>query len=188
MSRNTRITIFFTVLGLAGAAGGFLTWRLFFAEPPAPGGVAEASPVALAEVGSRRPDFRLRDLGGTVRDVKEWDGQVLAINFWATWCPPCRREIPDFIALQNELGERGLQFVGIAIDDREAVAEFVDALGVNYPTLVGQADAMEVGRSLGNTFGALPYTVVVDRQGVMVFAKRGELSRAQAEEVILPLL
>ncbi len=188
MSRNIRITLFFLVLGLAGAAGGFFTWRLFFAEPAHPDLLASKQPAGLAEVGSRHPDFSLPDLGGIVREVSEWDGRVLVINFWATWCPPCRREMPDFIALQRQFGERGLQFVGIAIDEPDAVAEFAETLGVNYPTLVAQADAMELGRRLGNTLGSLPYTVIVDRQGTMVFAKRGELSREQAEEVILPLL
>ncbi len=186
MSRNTRIGLFFLVLGLAGAAGGFLTGRLLDRDRHSPN--LSEQPVGLAEVGSRRPDFRLPDLNGVVREVQEWDGQVLVVNFWATWCPPCRREMPDFIALQAQYGERGLQFVGIAIDERAAVADFVQELGVNYPTLIGQADAMEVGQRLGNTMGALPYTVIVDRQGVLVFAKRGELSREQAEEVILSLL
>ena len=186
MSRNTRIGLFFVVLGLAGAAGGFFTGRLLDGGPEPPN-LAE-QPVGLAEVGSRRPDFALPDLDGVLRNVQEWDGRVLVVNFWATWCPPCRREIPDFIALQEQYGERGLQFVGIAIDERAAVADFVQELGVNYPSLVGQADAIELGRRLGNSLGALPYTVIVDRQGMLVFAKRGELSREQAEAVISSLL
>ncbi len=186
MSRNTRIGLFFVVLGLAGAAGGFFTGRLLDGGPEPPK-LAE-QPVGLAEVGSRRPDFALPDLDGVLRNVQEWDGRVLVVNFWATWCPPCRREIPDFIALQEQYGERGLQFVGIAIDERAAVADFVQELGVNYPSLVGQADAIELGRRLGNSLGALPYTVIVDRQGMLVFAKRGELSREQAEAVISSLL
>ena len=188
MTPNTRLTLFFLVLGLAGATGGFFTWRLFFAEQARPDPLASEQPVGLAEVGSRRPDFSLPDLDGVVRDVSEWDGRVLVINFWATWCPPCRREMPDFIALQQQFGERGLQFVGIAMDEPETVAEFVETLGVNYPTLIAQADAMELGRRLGNAMGSLPYTVIVDRQGTMVFAKRGELSREQAEQVIVSLL
>ena len=186
MSRNTRIGLLVVVLGLAGAAGGFFTGRVLNGDRPPPN-VSNRS-VALAEVGSRRPDFRLPDLDGVIREVQEWDGRVLVVNFWATWCPPCRREMPGFIALQNQYAERGLQFVGIAIDEQTAVADVVQELGVNYPTLMGQADAMELGRRFGNTLGALPYTVIVDRQGILVFAKRGELSRDQAEEVILSVL
>ena len=188
MSRNIRNSLFVLVLALAGAAGGFFSWRFFHTDQPPAGLSASGEPAGLAAVGSRRPDFRLPDLGGAVRDVGEWDGRVLVINFWATWCPPCRREMPDFIALQQQFGEQGLQFLGIAVDERDAVSEFVSSLGVNYPILLGQMDAMELGRRLGNTLGALPYTVIVDRQGTMVFAKRGELSREQAEEVILSLL
>ncbi len=186
MSRNTRISLLFLVLGLAGAAGGFFMGRVLDRGQPPPS--PSERPAGLAEVGSRRPDFRLPDLDGVVREVQEWDGQVLVVNFWATWCPPCRREMPDFIALQEQYGERGLQFVGIAIDEQAGVADFVQDLGVNYPTLIGQADAMMLGRRFGNTLGALPYTVIVDRQGILVFAKRGELSRDQAEEVILSVL
>ena len=185
MSRNTRIGLFFLVLGLAGATGGFFTGRLLNRDRPPPS--LPEQPVGLAEAGSRRPDFRLIDLDGVVREVREWDGRVLVVNFWATWCPPCRREIPGFIALQEQYAERGLQFVGIAIDEQAAVADLVRELGVNYPILMGQADAMELGRRFGNTLGALPYTVIVDREGIVVFAKRGELSREQAEEVILSL-
>ncbi len=186
MSRNTRISLFVLILGLAGATGGFFTGRLLDRDRPPPN--RSDQPVGLAELGSRRPDFRLPDLDGVVREVQEWDGRVLVVNFWATWCPPCRREMPGFIALQRQYAERGLQFLGIAIDEQAAVADVVQELGVNYPTLLGQADAMELGRRFGNTLGALPYTVIVDREGIMVFAKRGELSREQAEEVILSFL
>ena len=187
MNPRLRATLFVLVLGLA-ATGGFLTWRLLFGPPSESSAALTAGPVALAAIGSRRPDFRLPDLDGVMREAAEWDGKVLVVNFWATWCAPCRREMPGFVTLQEQYGERGLQFVGIAMDERDAIAKFVKAIGVNYPTLVGDMAALELTRRYGNRLGTLPYTVIVDRQGTLVFAKGGELDRRQAEAAILSFL
>ncbi len=143
---------------------------------------------AAANRGTQRPEFTLNDLQNRPRGVGEWDGKVLVVNFWATWCPPCRKEIPQFIALQQEFGTRGLQFLGIAIDDPRAVGEFVQSLRLNYPILVGEQDAIDVAKTYGNLIGALPYTVVVDRKGAIVLTHQGELSGQQLEQVILRLI
>lgn len=132
----------------------------------------------------RRPDFTLNDLSGAPRSVSEWDGKVLVVNFWATWCPPCREEIPHFVALQNELGGQGVQFLGVAIDEPAEVRAFVREHGVNYPTLVGAEDAMAVSQRFGNDLGALPYTVIVDRTGRVAFTHRGALPKADIERAL----
>ena len=137
---------------------------------------------------TQRPEFTLTDLQNRPRRVGEWDGKVLVVNFWATWCSPCRKEIPQFIALQQEFGTRGLQFLGIAIDDPGAVREFVQSLQVNYPVLVGEQDAIDVAKAYGNLIGALPYTVVVDRKGAIVLTHQGEVSGHQLEQVIARLI
>jgi thiol-disulfide isomerase/thioredoxin len=113
---------------------------------------------------------------------------VLVVNFWATWCPPCRREIPTFIELQQEYSARGLQFVGLAMDEAGRVRDFATTLGINYPLLVGEQAVVDAARAYGNEAGLLPYSAVVDREGKIVFTWAGELTREQAEEVILPLL
>lgn len=143
---------------------------------------------AAANRGTQRPEFMLNDLKNKPRSVGEWDGKVLVVNFWATWCPPCRKEIPQFIALQREFGDRGLQFLGIAIDDPGMVREFVQSLQLNYPILVGEQDAIDVANAYGNLIGALPYTVVVDRKGTIVLTHQGEVSGHQLEQVIVPLI
>lgn len=143
---------------------------------------------AATNRGTQRPEFTLNDLQNKPRRVGEWDGKVLVVNFWATWCPPCRKEIPQFIALQQELGKRGLQFLGIAIDDPRAVREFVQSLQLNYPILVGEQDAIDVAKAYGNLIGALPYTVVVDRKGTIVLTHQGEFSGHELEQVIVRLI
>lgn len=143
---------------------------------------------AAANRGTQRPEFTLNDLQNKPRRVGEWDGKVLVINFWATWCSPCRKEISQFIALQQEFGKRGLQFLGIAIDDPGAVREFVQSLQFNYPVLVGEQDAIDVAEAYGNLIGVLPYTVVVDRKGAIVLTHQGEVSGHQLELVIVGLI
>lgn len=150
--------------------------------------VQPAPAVNTSVIGNPRPEFALADTEGKPHNIKEWDGKVLVINFWATWCPPCRKEMPAFIALQEQYGARGLQFVGVAIDEADKVAEFMDTYGVNYPMLLGDLAAIEVGKAYGNRFGALPYTVIIDRQGKIAFTRRGELEKDTAEAEIKKLL
>ena len=143
---------------------------------------------APAQVGSQRPEFSLPDQEGITHKLSEWDGKVLVINFWATWCPPCRKETPAFVALQRQYGAKGLQFIGVAIDEKDNVENFADTYGVNYPMLLGDLDAINTSKAYGNRFGTLPYTVIVDRQGKIAFIQRGELLKATAEEQIKALL
>jgi thiol-disulfide isomerase/thioredoxin len=143
-----------------------------------------ATATAKGVVGTPRPDFRLPDLEDRVRSVSEWNGKVLVVNFWATWCPPCRKEMPAFIELQEKYADKGLQFVGIAIDEKDKVIDFSDTYGVNYPMLVGDLEAIKLGKAYGNRFGALPYTVIIDRGGNIRFTQRGELPRETAEAEI----
>ncbi|RKZ87941.1 MAG: TlpA family protein disulfide reductase [Candidatus Parabeggiatoa sp. nov. 1] len=135
-----------------------------------------------------RPDFSLPDLQGKIRTNSEWDGKVVVVNFWATWCPPCRKEIPLFIDWQKQYAEQGLQFVGIAIDNQEAVQNFVDTMDMNYPVLVGEYKAIPLAQNFGNRIGALPFTAVVDRAGKIVWRYPGEVTQTQVEQIILPLL
>jgi len=151
------------------------------------GGAAVISAVGTM-IGKQRPEFQLPDTEGKIRSISEWDNKVLVVNFWATWCPPCRREIPMFIDLQDRYADKGLQFIGVAIDKPDMVSDFIDTMGINYPILVGESDAMSITKQYGNRFGALPYTVVIDRSGNIIFRKRGEIDRDQILDTVLPLL
>ncbi|MFO1435350.1 MAG: TlpA disulfide reductase family protein [Gammaproteobacteria bacterium] len=119
-----------------------------------------------------RVEFTLPDLQGKPHSISEFDGKVVVLNFWATWCPPCRDEIPDFNALQSKYGARGVQFVGVAMDEKDAVENFVKTLPINYVVLVGDEEG-KITTSYGNELIALPYTVVIDRKGQVVATRKG---------------
>ena len=138
--------------------------------------------------GTPSPDFTLMDVTGQQRNVSEWKGKVLVINFWATWCPPCLEEIPHFIKLQNKYGHQGLQFVGIALEGVDEVLDFAKEQGINYPLLVGEQEVIKLASKFGNRIGGLPYTVILDRESRISFIKQGPLSVSKAEQEITSLL
>jgi len=134
------------------------------------------------------PEFNLPDVNGVTRNSREWEGKIVLLNFWATWCPPCIKETPAFVDLQEEFGAAGIQFVGVAIDKKDSVLDFMDTYGVRYPMLIGEDEAINIAKEYGNRFGALPYTVVINRQGQIHFVQRGEMTREMAEKNIKQLL
>lgn len=148
------------------------------AVPAAPASQIAAAPVA----------FNFPDLEGKQRHLTEWQGQVVLVNFWAPWCPPCRKEMPALMELQEKYAARGLAVVGVTIDTRENAQNFADSLGINFPILIGEEGGLELAQTLGNKVGALPYTVVLDRRGRAVYTHRSEITLQQAEQAILPLL
>jgi thiol-disulfide isomerase/thioredoxin len=130
----------------------------------------------------------LPDTTGQEQRLDQWRGKVVIVNFWATWCAPCREEMPEFIKAQNEWGAKGLQFVGIAVDSVAKVREFEKEIGLNYPTLVGGAGAMDLSKVLGNEYMALPFSVVIDRKGGIAYTQLGVLKPAKLQELVKQLL
>ena len=124
------------------------------------------------------------DVLGQRQPLARWRGQVLVLNFWASWCAPCREEIPDFVALRTQFHPSGVEFVGIAIDNPANVAQFLRTLPINYPVLVGEGAAHNLARQLGSPGGALPYTIVLDRDGTVVLRHLGRLPRAALETTL----
>jgi len=133
------------------------------------------------------PDFTLPDVSGQPHAISEWQGKLRVINFWATWCGPCLKEIPEFIALQEQFANKGLQFIGIAVDSPEAVASYLSSININYPILVGDMPAISIAHQLGNNIDAVPFTVIVNQQGQIIHQHAGEFSKEQLLEVISPL-
>ncbi len=134
------------------------------------------------------PTFSLPDLSGKARNIKEWQGKILIINFWATWCPPCMKEMPEFEALQNELGKQGVQFIGIALDEPEPAKEFITKKKISYPILIGQDSGIKIAHDLGNVVNTVPFTVIVNKLGKIVKRKMGTLNREEILEIVTPLL
>ena len=130
----------------------------------------------------------LHDLDGKAQPFEQWAGKVLVVNFWATWCAPCREEIPLFVSLQKKYGDRGLQFVGIAIDQPEKVRPYAAELGMNFPILIGGADAIALTRILGNRAAVLPFTLIIDRAGRVVRREVGAAKEAKLEPLLSSLL
>lgn len=130
----------------------------------------------------------LPDAAGKEQSIGQWRGKVVVVNFWATWCAPCREEMPEFVRAQTEFGSRGLQFVGIAVDQADKVDQFAKDLGLNYPTLIGGYGAVELSKTLGNRLAALPFTIIVDRQGQVVHTQLGPLKPSQLRSIVSKLL
>ncbi|MCC7080538.1 MAG: TlpA family protein disulfide reductase [Burkholderiales bacterium] len=171
MTRSTRLFLFAVVALLALAGGYFARLWLGADTPP-----QDAGAVLLAT--------RLNDPAGVPQPMAQWQGKVLVVNFWATWCPPCLKEIPEFIRLQQRYGPKGVQFVGIAIDDSAQVVAFMAEHAMNYPVLMAKREGLDLARAAGNRVGALPFTVVIDRQGKAAHVELGVLD----EHRLAPLL
>jgi len=128
------------------------------------------------------------DLQGRKRRLLEWRGQVLACNFWATWCAPCLEEVPLFIAAKQHHARKGFEVIGIGIDNAAKISDFAAKFLINYQLLVADADAIGLMRQLGNPAGALPYTVLLDRNGAIAHRKLGAFRKEELERVLAGLL
>ncbi len=182
MSRQR--TLLFVSVAVVAMAAGALTGSLLKRDPNT--GTKGAGPATL--IGNPRPPFTLGAADGRRVSADDFDGQVMLINFWATWCAPCREEMPMLNEVQAELGPAGLAVVGIALDDVTRARTFAAELDIDYTILVGAGDVMTTTLAYGNQAGVLPYTVLVDREGVVRWTYLGELKRDALIQKITPLL
>ncbi len=161
------------VLGVGGLAA-LAGWGVSAWHAP-----ADAEPLRSA---------RFADLGGVSRSLHDWSDRVLVVNFWGTWCPPCREEIPALVAARAKLLPSGVEFVGIAIDQAVKVAQFVRNVPISYPILIADPNALSLVRELGNPSGALPFTVVLDRKGRVTHRNLGAVTQQKIERQALEAL
>ena len=167
LSTPTGLTLALSAAALLAYAG----LRLF-----ATASVEQAPPQTAAAgetLADRLPEFALPNLDGDRRSIQSWPGKPLLVNFWATWCAPCRREIPMLKEFQT--GNASLQVVGIAIDRLEPVLAFADEMQFNYPVLIGEAEAMAAASAFGVQFLALPFTVFTGADGAVLGVHTGEV-------------
>lgn len=124
------------------------------------------------------------DLDGKPRRLLEWQGRPLLCNFWATWCAPCREEVPLLVAAKQQGLRSGIEIVGIAIDTVDKVRQFATTYKINYPLLVGDATGIAVLRELGNKAGALPFTVALGSDGTLVWRHLGAVKEPELRKVL----
>jgi thiol-disulfide isomerase/thioredoxin len=198
---NRRLLAGIVVIAVA-AAGGFIAQRMTARRPSltavnasqaAAATVPAASPAdtSAADGGDesaappRRvipeslPAFTLADRDGVARDLSYWKGRPLIVNFWATWCGPCREEIPLLKTLRNERAHDRLEVIGIAIDARADVLKYARDIGIDYPILIGEKDGYAAAEAFGVSM-VLPFSVFADRKGRIVTLKVGELHADEA--------
>jgi thiol-disulfide isomerase/thioredoxin len=168
-------TLLFASVGLLASLAGV---SLFLAERaasrPEATSPADISPAALMSA-------RFAGADGQPRSLAEFPGKILVVNFWATWCAPCREEIPGFVRLQSRWSGRGVQFVGIAQDEPDKVARFAAEFGIDYPLWTGGSEVMELSRRLGNRLGVMPHTVLIDPRGTVLESRVGIFHEATLE-------
>ncbi len=172
-------------LGTA-VAGAYLRQRTSApaADPVAAALAPAPKPGPLATVPALRPLFTLKDPQGTPHAISEWDGRPLMVNFWATWCAPCRREIPLLNRLYHEPALPDLAIVGIAVDVPADVVSFLREVPVDYPVRVGEQDGLDAANAFGVEQMAFPFTAFVDRQGRVFSVHLGELHEADARATL----
>lgn len=157
------------------------------ASPPSQsdfGPALDAGVVAPSKIPDRLPNFSLGDRAGKATSITNWNDKSLILNFWATWCAPCRREIPLLKTLASEWGDRGVQVIGVAVDYRDKVNAYADELKIAYPLLIGEQEALDVAAQLGVDTPVFPFTVFTDRRGDVVALYIGELHRPQADLIL----
>ena len=157
-----------------------------FTGTPTPGESAAETATLLQppHIPDALPAFTLSNLQGQSTPVSTWAGQALVINFWATWCAPCRREIPLLNTLAGEWASQHVTVVGIAVDHRNQVLQFADQFKIGYPLLIGEQDALDAAAKLGVESPVFPFTVFTDRRGDVVALFVGELHRPQADLIM----
>ena len=151
----------------------------------------QANPAALINpTTSQAIDLKslsLPDSNGVIQPLSQWRGKILVVNFWATWCPPCREEMPAFSRIASKYAANGVQVVGISIDTVNKVREFQKLTPVSYPLLIGTFDTVQSTVVLGNTVQALPFTAIYDRTGNIHAIKLGRMSEQELERRLLEL-
>lgn len=165
------VVIGIVIIGFIGS--GFL---MYFSEK------ADISPQAKAFFSAKFPDSQ-----GNMKALGKWRGKIMVVNFWATWCSPCREEMPELSEIQDKYAKQGLIVLGIATDDVDKIHEFMQTTQVSYTLLAGGMDTMDLSSILGNSKGGLPFTVILDGNGSIVKSFEGRVSQAELEEALKPL-
>lgn len=160
------------VLAILAAAGGLALYRYTLLAPAAP------------SASDRAPEISLQTLEGGTAKLSALRGKLVLINFWATWCAPCLKEIPLLVEMQDRYAERGLRILGPAMDDPEQVRAMQPRLRIQYPILIGESQIPDAMDALGDTLGALPFSVLISADGYVLERKHGEFEAGELTRLI----
>lgn len=175
VNRWLQAGVFLVVAALTGFAGFYFN-RANLISPAAEGAA------------QRLMSASLPDLSGKPQALSQWRGKVLVVNFWATWCAPCREEIPALMKVQMQYASNGVKIVGIALDNAGKVLDYAKEMHIDYVLLIGGVETLSLAKDFGNRAGVLPFTVVLDRTGKVVHAHAGTLTEASLGAILAPLL
>lgn len=143
-------------------------------------GMRKEQPTTTASnLGTQLLSRSLPDAQGKMQPLSQWQGKTLIVNFWASWCNPCVKEMPELSSLQQEVQKQGMQVIGIGVDSADKIREFSSKHPVSYPLYVSGMEGIELGRQMGNTKGGLPYTLVLDPNGNVKKSYLGQLNIAE---------
>ena len=176
--------------GLAGAAGYYYVIQPRMTAPtavkvPSSAATTDAAAASQTQLAAVIPEFKLADSDGTLRSLKDdWKGKALIVNFWATWCAPCRREIPLLNQLAADRAKDNFQVVGIAIDFRDKVLAYAQEMQIDYPMLIGEQDALDAAAAFGVDAVGLPFTIFTDTSGRVIALHMGELTADEADLIL----
>jgi thiol-disulfide isomerase/thioredoxin len=181
-----RTNLLIILLAIASAGVGLVLSQMLRPPPSPP---AYASMPDVLGVGDQVDDTELPDRDGRMRRLSEWRGKLVVLNFWASWCGPCREEMPMLDAMRAQYENRGVEVIGIAAEDAPAALAFLEHNPVNYPILVNSpADAIDFSLRLGNTQSVLPFTALIGRDGRILATRIGNFSESALEKWIAPHL
>lgn len=184
-----RTNLLIILLAFASAGTGLGLSFLLRPHPVAPAAEAGSAQSRVVAIGQRPDAISLPDREGSRRRLDEWTGKLLVVNFWASWCGPCRDEMPLFENLHQQMAEQKLAVIGIASESAEDALGFLAQNPVSYPILINAPDdPRDVSRHLGNTHSVLPYTVLIDRNGVLAATHIGSFSEQSLRDWIAPFL
>ena len=178
-----KTSLTYATVALAAAVAGFLIYRV--AATPPTSTASEPAPIEASKgVPEQLPEFTLADRSGDPRSILSWPGKSLIVNFWATWCAPCRREIPLLKQIQDDHQDAGFQVVGVAVDFRDDVLAYADEIGIDYPLLIGEEDGLDAVNAFGISAVGFPFTAFTDQNGRIVTVHLGELVAPQADVIL----
>ncbi len=175
VNRWLRTGVVLLVAAIAGFAGYYLSRANFGSE--------------ATELATQRLLLApFKDLDGRAQTLSQRRGKVLVVNFWAPWCPPCREEIPELQKIQRRYATKGVEIVGIALDNASNVRNFAIEMNIDYVLLIAGVEALGLTKELGNAAEVLPFTVVLDREAKLAYAHAGALTQAKLDPVLQVLL